>query len=435
MHTHEHACMHTTMHTHIQNMHTCTQTHTCTHTHVNTKSRSLSLSWNNGVRAWWELTPSLPPVPHPATMQGDPGVRGQVRMPRGPGLTTRSSQERGQGGPQGLYSAPSVELQSVTVGGGGGAESRVGCPPQPLSPKSLLQLSCLCSLPPAPIPDRYLGTTRPGRPPPGPEVPRSNPPGPGVGAGRRLESGSEGLPHSSGCSWTREPKDPSPQLLRGQQRKECGEGAWLGLRGGRYRQRVSPGVSSRERGTHGHTPAGSKAPPRPRGLGREQRARLRGAAAPRWTAPRWGARGAKHRSGADGAGRGRRRPSTRSTGSKETTWADLRVHRTGRERAERGPPSPILGLSFPSTRRAHFGGGGSGVGRFLTLLTGPGRAVGDDPRHTGAGGRAAEGRGVLTSCVVPPGFMLKAQPPERDLVWTRGLHGDHHVKTRASGRP
>lgn len=52
-----------------------------------------------------------------------------------------------------------------------------------------------------------------------------------------------------------------------------------------------------------------------------------------------------------------------------------------------------------------WGGGGSGVGRFLTLLTGPGRAVGDDPRHTGAGGRAAEGRGVVTSCVVPPGFM------------------------------
>lgn len=118
-HTSSCTCMrtHTNMHTHIQNMHTCMQTHTCTHTHAKTKSRSLSLSWNNGVRAWWELTPSLPPVPHPATLQGDPGVRGQVGMPRGPGLTTRSSQERGQGGPQGLYSAPSVELQSVTVGG------------------------------------------------------------------------------------------------------------------------------------------------------------------------------------------------------------------------------------------------------------------------------------------------------------------------------
>lgn len=155
-HTHEHACMHTTMHTHMQNMHTCTQTHTCTHTHAKTKSRSLSLSRNNGVRAWRELTPSLPPVPHPATLQGDPGVRGQVGMPRGPGLTTRSSQERGQGGPQGLYSAPSVELQSVTVGGGGGGLRAAWAAHPSLSPHK-----ASCSFPvsaPCPPPPPLTGT-------------------------------------------------------------------------------------------------------------------------------------------------------------------------------------------------------------------------------------------------------------------------------------
>lgn len=78
----------------------------------------------------------------------------------------------------------------------------------------------------------------------------------------------------------------------------------------------------------------------------------------------------------------------------------------GQRESRARAPLPHPGALLPQHQeRPLGGGGGSGVGRFLTLLTGPGRAVGDDPRHTGAGGRAAEGRGVVTSCVVSPGFM------------------------------
>lgn len=171
------------------------------------------------------------------------------------------------------------------------------------------------------------------------------------------------------------------------------------VQGSRNPQGCCPGLW----GTHGHTLAGGRAPPRPQGLGKAERARLPGAGAPRWTAPRWGA---GHRSGADGVGQNHRRPSTRSTGSKETTQADLGVHRRrGREGTERGPlPLPLLHPGgSPSPAPVVPTSGGSGGGPFLTLLTGPGRAVSDEPRHTGAGGRAAEGWGAVTSRVVPPG--------------------------------
>jgi hypothetical protein len=142
-------------------------------------------------------------------------AKGQVAVSRGTRLTTRSSQERGQGGPQGLYSAPSMALQLVT-GRAEWSESR------------LETLACLPGLLPSffcswdhPILSRYLGMAEPGRPPPGPEVPHKNPPGPGVTAGHRLGSGSAGLLHSSDYSQTRGSKDSSPLLLREQQRRKC----------------------------------------------------------------------------------------------------------------------------------------------------------------------------------------------------------------------
>lgn len=98
------------------------------------------------------------------------------------------------------------------------------------SPECPLQLFHLSSLTPTAVPGRYLGMAEPGRPPPGPEAPHSNPPGPGVGADHRLGSGSGDPLHSSGYSWTRVPKGPSLQLL-GNRRGSSGKG--LGLTGAR----------------------------------------------------------------------------------------------------------------------------------------------------------------------------------------------------------
>ena len=112
-------------------------------------------------------------------------------------------------------------------------------PPPPHLPARLSrcppQLSHLSSLTPTAVPGRYLGTAEPGRLPPGPEAPRSNPPGPGVRAGHRLGSGSGDPRHSSGYSWTTVPKGPSRQLL-GNRRGSSGKG--LGLAGARRRARV-----------------------------------------------------------------------------------------------------------------------------------------------------------------------------------------------------
>ena len=102
-------------------------------------------------------------------------------------------------------------------------------------PECPLQLSHLSSLTSIAVPGRYLGMAEPGRPPPGPEAPRSNPPGPGVGADHRLGSGSGDPLHSSGYSWTRVPKGPSLQLL-GNRRGSSGEG--LRLTGARWWARL-----------------------------------------------------------------------------------------------------------------------------------------------------------------------------------------------------
>lgn len=58
---------------------------------------------------------------------------GQVAVPRELGLTTRSSQERGHGGPQRLYSAPSMAVQLVTEGRQDGLRAVWGHPPWPVS--------------------------------------------------------------------------------------------------------------------------------------------------------------------------------------------------------------------------------------------------------------------------------------------------------------
>ena len=138
----------------------------------------------------------------------------------------RSSQEQGQGGPQALYLAPSLVVQLVTAGGEGAGwvDSCVGHSPAPTppllaSPKCPPLLSHLSSLTPTVVPGRYLCTAEPGRPRAGSDALPSNPPGPGVGAGHRLWSGSvDPHPHSSGYSWTRVPKGPSLQLPRNRRR-------------------------------------------------------------------------------------------------------------------------------------------------------------------------------------------------------------------------
>lgn len=48
------------------------------------------------------------------------------------------------------------------------------------------------------------------------------------------------------------------------------------------------------------------------------------------------------------------------------------------------------------------------MGPSLTLFAGPGGAVGDEPRDTGAGGRAAGGRGLLQAAPGVPPFPFEA---------------------------
>lgn len=183
------------------------------------EAHSRDSPWNKGEPAWWALTPSLPtsarlPRPEEVMTQSRTlpsckvtfGARGRrafvLREPDSPRGRHRSEDRQGRTG----CTPPPQWRRSQSLGKGvGGAESYVGGPLRPVSPE--------CSLPPVPRSCRYLGMAEPGRPLPGPEAPRSNPPGPGVGAGRRLASGFAGLPHSSGYSWTRAPKAPSPQLL------------------------------------------------------------------------------------------------------------------------------------------------------------------------------------------------------------------------------
>ena len=79
----------------------------------------------------------------------------------------RSSQERGQGGPQALYLAPSMGVQLITARGRAPGGSQVcgslQCPASSLlaSPECPLQLSHLYS---------STSTIVPGRPPPGSEA-------------------------------------------------------------------------------------------------------------------------------------------------------------------------------------------------------------------------------------------------------------------------
>lgn len=156
-HTHmrKHAHTYTNMHTHTHAW-TCTCTHAHTHKHAHARTRiqsqglSLSLSGNNRVPAWWELTPSFPPVPDSAPLQGDPGGRGPGGHAKGAWTHHEVITGARTGRPTGIVFGPFSGGTVGHCGGAGGAESHVGCPPQPLSPLSLPQLSCLCSLPPPP---------------------------------------------------------------------------------------------------------------------------------------------------------------------------------------------------------------------------------------------------------------------------------------------
>lgn len=258
-----------------------------------------------------------PPRPPCHPLEVTLRMRAQVGMPRGPRLTTRSSQDQGQGGPQELNAAPSVEVQLATAGEGAGGQSE-SCVGHRAGPSPVEPPGASLPLPLAPHPrppsGRYLDRAGPGRPPPGPKAPRSNPPGPGVGAGRGLECRSAGLPHSSGYSWTRAPKDPSPQLLGGQQRKECGGVAWPGGGATGAQRLVSLGLGGTMLGSTGLMVTRGQGAGLLLSLGAEAKRRGRGpcgAAAPRL--------GAWRRIGAGGRGQRRTRPNTHSTGSRMTT--------------------------------------------------------------------------------------------------------------------